>query len=102
MSKQQGKTHHVIIKNKVKVRGSLGLIQKRQGWPKFLRKFINRRKLSRRGKEAREILEIDRSDKEKTVKRHKVWELNNDKWELVHDEHEEYPAKRRPDEQGPK
>ena len=42
-------------------------------------------------------LSYDRSDPSKTVKRHVVKEQQPDgTWVVVHDEHEEYTAKRRP------
>lgn len=72
------------------------LVVEQPGWKGFLRRIITRTKLSRRGRQAREVLEIDRSDAQKTVKRHHVEELEDDEWKVVHHEEEEYPAKRRP------
>jgi hypothetical protein len=57
----------------------------------------NRVKRSFHGILAREILVIDRSHPEKTVKTHHVEERQPDgSWKTVHDERVEYPAKRRP------
>lgn len=72
------------------------LVVERHGWRGFLRRIITRTKLSRLGTEAREVLDIDRSDMQKTVKRHRVEELEDGEWRVVHQHEEEYPAKRRP------
>lgn len=70
--------------------------QRRPGWPGQVRRLVSRYKRSRSGLEAREVLDIDRSDMQKTVKRHHVEELQNGEWKVVHDEETEFPAKRRP------
>ena len=64
-----------------------------------MRRIVDRAKLSRQGKEAREILDIDRSDLQKTKKYHHVEELVNAQWKTVHDHREEFDAKRRPPQQ---
>ncbi len=87
---------HVLVRDEARGRDSLSLEQRQKGWPGFLRRIIDRWKLSRQGKEAREVLAIDRSDFDKTVKRHLVEEFENGEWKIVHDEYEEFPAKRRP------
>lgn len=46
-------------------------------------------------KPAEETMIIDRSHPEKTIKKHKVREFDGENWKTVHDEHEEFPAKRR-------
>jgi len=54
-------------------------------------------KLSAHGRKARELLEIDHRASEKTTKTHIVEEQADDgSWEVVHEEHEEFPAKHRP------
>lgn len=54
-------------------------------------------KLSKHGREAKEELRIDRTGPDKTTKDHVVRELRDDgTWEMVHDEHQEFRAKRRP------
>lgn len=54
-------------------------------------------KLSAHGRKARELLKIDRRDAEKTTKMHIVEEQRDDGiWKVVHNEHEELPAKCRP------
>jgi hypothetical protein len=54
-------------------------------------------KLSAHGRKARESLKIDHRDTEKTTKMHIVEEQRDDGiWKVVHNEHEEFPAKRRP------
>ena len=44
---------------------------------------------------AEKTMIIDRSHPEKTVKKHVVKEFDGEKWNTVHDEHKEYPAKHR-------
>jgi len=56
-----------------------------------------RTKLSKRGSLARESLVIDRTHPQKTVKIHQVEEMKEGRWEIVHDEVCEFPAKRRPE-----
>jgi len=74
---------------------------KRPGWKRFLRKVVDRAKRSRQGKKAREILDIDRTNPQKTTKYHHVEELTDGEWVTVHDHREEFDAKRRPlDEKG--
>lgn len=48
------------------------------------------------GKEARELLDIDRSHPEKTIRRHRVEENHGRRWRVVHEHTDEAPAKRRP------
>lgn len=71
--------------------------QKRPGFGGWVRSWLSRNKVSRRGIPAREVLDMDRSHPQKTVKRHHVEELRPDgSWETVHEEEVEYAAKRRP------
>lgn len=57
----------------------------------------HRDKLSKRGRPARERLEINRADPGVTVKKHTVEEqLDDGTWVECHCESQEYPAKRRP------
>jgi hypothetical protein len=70
----------------------------RPGFPGPLVNFVERTKLSRFGKLVRESLRFNRTDAYKTVKTHHVEERQPDSsWKVVHDEQDEYPAKRRPD-----
>jgi hypothetical protein len=78
------------------VQEGLSLEQRRPGWPGLVRSLVSRYKRSRSGREAREVLDIDRSDMQKTVKRHHVEEFQDGEWNVVHDEHVESQAKRRP------
>ena len=58
--------------------------------------FVERTKLSRLGKLARESLRYDRTDPTRTTKTHRVEEQQPDgSWTVEHDEREEYPAKRK-------
>ena len=58
--------------------------------------LTKKKKLSGKTKQpAEETIIIDRSHPEKTIKKHEVRELDGDNWKTVHDEHEEFPAKRR-------
>ena len=84
------------LEGTLSLREGLTAKQSRPGWPRFLRKFTSRHKLSRGGKEAHEVLDIDHTDPHVTVKRHHVEELINGGWTVVHDETESHPAKRRP------
>lgn len=81
----------------LEMHGDLAAKQKRPGFPGFVKSVVTRLKRSRRGLLARERLEIDRTDSTKTTKIHLVEEQQPDgTWKLVHDEHVEWPAKRRP------
>jgi len=80
----------------MKLREGLVFQANHPGWKGFVRRIANRTKLSRQGKEARETLEIDRSDLRKTKKTHRVEELINGQWKTVHDHQDEFDAKRRP------
>lgn len=87
---------YITVQEKLKLREGLVLEANRPGWKRFVRRVVDRTKLSRHGKEAREILDIDRSDLYKTKKRHHVEELTDGQWKTVHDHREEFDAKRRP------
>jgi len=55
------------------------------------------KKKSHHGRIADEFLEYDHSNSEVTKKTHIIKEQQHSgNWEVVHDEREEYPAKRRP------
>ena len=78
---------HVSEMLKLKARASDGarLFERKQG-----------DKLSAHGRKSRERLEFDHRDPEKTTKTHIVEEqMDGGSWEVVHNEHEEFPAKRR-------
>ena len=87
---------YITTRDTLKLRESTVFQANRPGWKRFVRRIVNRTKLSRQGKEARETLDIDRSDLQKTKKYHHVEELTNDQWRTVHDHQEEFEAKRRP------
>jgi hypothetical protein len=81
----------------LRAQASVSGVHTRQGYPRgWVTKFVERTKISRLGKLARESLRFDRSDPDKTVKTHRVEEQQADgDWKVVHDEEVEYPAKRR-------
>jgi predicted nucleic acid-binding Zn-ribbon protein len=87
---------YLTMRETLELRESTVFQANRPGWKRFVRRIVNRTKLSRQGKKAREILDIDRSDLQKTKKYHHVEELINGQWETVHNEQEEFDAKRRP------
>jgi len=67
--------------------------QERPGFPGWLLDMVDRFKFSRAGVDAHEVLVIDRSDPDKTVKTHRVEELLDGQWETRHQHREEWPAK---------
>ena len=89
---------YITMRETLKLRGGIVLQANRRGWKRFVHRIADRTKLSRQGKEAREILDIDRSDLQKTTKRHHVEEFRDGQWKTVHDHREEFDAKRRPPE----
>lgn len=89
---------YITMREELKLCEGSVLEANRPGWKGFVRRIVNRTKLSRQGKEAREILDIDRSGLQKTKKHHHVEELMNGQWKTVHDHREEFDAKRRPPE----
>ena len=75
---------------------SFGLRQKQPGTPGWLVTIIDRVKTSLHGRRAKEVLMLDRSTPDKTVKSHRVQEQQDDgSWKTVHEHREEFPAKRR-------
>lgn len=73
------------------------LRQRRPGFPGWLITIVNRIKRSWHGILARETLIVDRSDPHSTLKTHHVEEQQPDgTWKIVHNEKEEFEAKRRP------
>ena len=79
---------HVLemLKLKAKANDGTRLFERKQG-----------DKLSAHGHKARELLDFDHLNPEKTTKTHIVEEqTDNGSWEVVHDEHEEFPPKHRP------
>jgi len=84
------------LQEQMTVQEGLSLKQRRPGWPGLVRRLVRRYKQSRSGREAREVLDIDRSDIQKTVKRHHVEEFRDGEWKVVHCHEVESPAKRRP------
>jgi predicted nucleic acid-binding Zn-ribbon protein len=87
---------HLTMREGLKLREGFVLETRWPGWKRFVRRIIDRAKLSRQGREAHEVLEIDRSDHQKTKKYHRVDELVDGQWETVHEHREEADAKRRP------
>ncbi len=74
------------------IRGKL----KRPGIPGVAYDVTLRKKTSGKTKRpTKENLIIDRTHPEKTVKVHQVWENDNEKWELCHDERVASKAKHR-------
>lgn len=91
------RTFDKVIATTVAALASVSGLGRRPGFPRAFVRFVERTKVSRLGKLARESLRFDRSDRKKTVKTHHVEEQQPDgSWNVVHDEREEYPAKRRP------
>jgi hypothetical protein len=92
------RTFEASFEAKVEPHVSLGLRQKRSGFPGFLVNLIERVKIARKtGYLAREVQLYDRSDPDKTVKYHRVEERQPDgSWNTEHEHREENPAKRRP------
>jgi len=79
----------------VEIRGR----KKKKGFPGDIIKEIDRNKISGETKRpTKEQLIIDRSNINKTVKKHyvKEWDKDKKKWITVHNEKEEFNAKRRP------
>jgi len=87
---------YLIMRERLKLREGFVLETNRPGWKRFVRRIVDRSKLSRQGREAHEILDIDRSGLQKTTKYHHVEELINGQWKTVHEHREEFDAKRRP------
>ena len=86
---------NIMVEDTIHVFEMLGLKAKQDGFTLFQRK--QGEKLSRHERKAREFLEIDRRDPEKTTKIHIVEEQMDDgTWELKHDESKVSPAKHRP------
>lgn len=80
----------------VELLASLGVRQRRPGFPGWLVDMKDRIKRSFGGFLARERLIIDRSHPDKTIKIHQVEERQADgSWKGVHDEKMEWGAKRR-------
>ena len=71
-------------------------VQKRKGYPRNVVEYKERTKISKKGRLAKEKLYIDRTNKDTTIKIHHVEELLGSEWKVVHDEIEQFPAKRRP------
>jgi hypothetical protein len=77
-------------------RGSLRGRHRRPGSRGFVVDFVERTKLSKLGRVARESLRFDRSSPHETMKTHRVEELGDGgEWVVVHEETAEFPAKRR-------
>lgn len=94
-----GKSFHaqITIREEIELRETTILKADRPGWQGHVRKIKSRDKQSLHGKEARETIDIDRSNLKRTTKYHKVEEFDGEKWETVHEHQEEFKAKRRPD-----
>lgn len=91
------RTFHEHLESQVEVHTGLRARHRRPGFPGYLADMISRAKRSLKGIVAHEELTIDRSDPCKTIKTHRVSERQPDgSWKTVHDEREEFKAKRRP------
>ena len=91
------RTFHKLIEARAEGLASLRVRQRRPGFPGFVIDLVQRTKRSLRGLLARESLVIDRSDPQKTLKRHFVEERQPDgSWETVENHKDEWKAKRRP------
>ena len=86
----------VVKRDNLVLKETMKLKADRPNWQGHVRTIINREKKSRSGVEAKEIIDIDRSDPKKTTKYHEVEEFNGHEWKVVHKHKEEYKAKRRP------
>ena len=79
----------------IRILGGVRLRSTRDGF-KLLEADRRYKRAGRSGKLAHEVLSFDHSDPLWTTKRHVVREEQEDgTWETVHDEREDYPAKRR-------
>ena len=85
------------VTDKVKVSDNLLKAKVRNpNTPGIKYELTKKRKTSGKTKQpAEETMIIDRSHPEKTTKKHEVREFDGDNWKTVHDEQEEFPAKRR-------
>lgn len=92
------RTFEVSFEEKVEAYSTLGLRQKRPGFPGYVVDLIERIKVAAKtGYLAREIQLYDRSHPDKTVKYHLVEARQPDgSWKPEHEHREENPAKRRP------
>jgi hypothetical protein len=79
-------------------RGSLVVRNARPGYPGIVRSYLHRDKPSGRTRRpAHEVLVLDRSAREQSIKWHIVWELGDrGEWVIVHEHEEAFSAKRRP------
>jgi len=96
--KKVGRKIKLTVEGKISLLGGLTLKQKKKGIVGHLVYLKNRTKISSKTKKlTRENLLIDRTDTTKTVKRHHVeeWDDKEKRWIVVHDEQEEFKAKRR-------
>lgn len=85
------------VTDKVKVSDNLLKAKVRNpNTPGIKYELTKKKKTSGKTKQpAEETMIIDRSHPEKTTKKHEVREFDGDNWKTVHDEQEEFPAKRR-------
>jgi predicted nucleic acid-binding Zn-ribbon protein len=80
----------------VTAQGSLAGRHKQPGFKGAIVQFVERTKVSGRGKLARESLRYDRTNPTMTIKMHRVEEQQPDgSWTGEHDERKVYPAKRK-------
>lgn len=98
--KNTARTKHLFIEGTVTATTELEIFSRSSNFPLkwWIVNLIKRIKIGRvTGFWAKEELRFDRSAPEKTVKTHHVEELQPDgNWKVVHDEREEFPAKKRP------
>jgi hypothetical protein len=89
-------THSKHLVATLELFGSMRRVGKRASGFRFFEGVSRMKRARKSGNLADEALEYDRSDPAKTVKRHLVREQQpGGSWKVVHDEHEEYPSKRR-------
>lgn len=94
--KKVGRHIELTLTEKIKLSDGLRAKQKRKGISGYLTDLKYRRKISGKTKRpTREQLIIDRTDSTKTMKKHYVEEWDGKQWVVVHDEQEEFKAKRR-------
>lgn len=95
--KKVGRLIKLTLTEKLHLSGGLSRVrQKRKGILGYLIDRKYRRKIS--GKTKRPVQEqftIDRTDSTKTIKKHYVEEWDGKRWVVVHDEEDQWRAKRR-------
>ena len=86
---------HIIQRECLELSESNRMRAKSSGMSGYVRDIKNKEKISNSGNKAEEIIDIDRTNPEKTTKYHRVKEEKDGVWQTVHEHTEEYQAKRR-------